>query len=91
MKDWLKVILFAGFVAVVMATATGFKYVTVDYTVTESDKLQTIAERFIIRNTGTVRDIREFREGIRELNYSIVGNGEPLQGEILKINYWEAD
>jgi uncharacterized membrane-anchored protein len=91
MKDWLKVILFAGFVAVVMATATGFKYVTVDYTVTESDKLQTIAERFIIRNTATVREINEFTEGIREQNYSTIGDGEVTAGQFIEINYWEAE
>ena len=89
MKDWLKVILFAGFVAVVLATTTGFK--TADYTVVEGDTLQTIAEQFVVRNTGTVRQIDEFTEGLRELNYSIIGDGEPLQGEILKINYWEAE
>jgi hypothetical protein len=54
----MKQILFVVLMAVVLTTLTGFKYVTVDYTVTATDTLQSIAERFITKNTGTVTFVR---------------------------------
>ncbi|MBU2701111.1 nucleoid-associated protein YgaU [Sporomusaceae bacterium BoRhaA] len=93
-KDYLKVLAWGVFVAVCLTALTGYtrdevKYVTVTYTVTKSDTLQTIAERFIVKNTGTVRQIDEFREGIRELNFDVIGNDEVKPGQILKIGWWE--
>ena len=74
---------------VIVVTQCGYTYVTETYTVTKSDTLQGIAERFIVRNTGSIRQIDEFREGIRDENFEVVGNDEVTAGEILKINYWE--
>lgn len=95
MKNWVKLILFSILMAIAMFLLTGFLrheicYVTETYTVTKSDTLQGIAERFIVKNTGTVRQIDEFREGIRELNYSVIGDDDDVKsGEILQIGYWE--
>jgi hypothetical protein len=93
-KDYFKVLGFGVLVALCLAFLSGYtrdevKYVTVTYTVTKSDTLQSIAERFIIQNTGTVRQIDEFREGIRELNFDVIGNDEVKPGQVLKIGYWE--
>jgi ABC-type glycerol-3-phosphate transport system substrate-binding protein len=90
-RAFLKVVLAALVLGAVMAFLTGFKFETVDYTVVAGDTLQSIAEKFIVRNTGTVRGIKEFEEGIRDENYEVIGDGGVLPGEILKINYWEAD
>jgi Tfp pilus assembly protein FimV len=76
---------------VIVVTQCGYTYVTETYTVTKSDTLLTIAEQFIVKNTGTVRQIDEFCEGIREENYDVIGNGEVHAGEVLKITYWETD
>lgn len=76
---------------VIVVTQCGYRYMTETYTVTKSDSLPTIAERFITKNTGSVRQIDEFCEGIREENFDVIGNGEVHAGEVLKINYWEAD
>ncbi|MBU2704133.1 hypothetical protein Ga0466249_005287 [Sporomusaceae bacterium BoRhaA] len=76
---------------VIVVTQCGYTFVTETYTVTTTDTLQSIAERFITKNTGTVRKIDEFEEGIRELNFDVIGNGDVRKGETLKITYWEAD
>ncbi len=93
-KNYL-IVLAAGIaIALVLAFATGFTqqkvvYVEQTYTVTKLDCLQGIAERFIIKNTGSVRRVDEFAEGIKELNYSVIGDGDVKCGETLIIGYWE--
>jgi hypothetical protein len=87
----LKVALMALLVAVVMATLTGFKFVEVNYTAVRGDTLQEVAERYIVKNTATIRDIKEFKEGIREENFDVIGNREITLGDVLKITWWEAD
>ncbi|MBU2704097.1 Tfp pilus assembly protein FimV [Sporomusaceae bacterium BoRhaA] len=90
-KHTITVIMKIAVLLVIVVTQCGYTYVTETYTVTGSDTLQSIAERFITKNTGTVREIREFKEGIRELNFDVIGNGDVRAGETLKITYWEAD
>lgn len=93
-KNYLIVLLFGIIVAAILATQTGFtrdeiRYVATTYTVQQSDSLETISERFIKLNTATDRRLDEFQEGIREANYSIIGDGDVKEGEILTIGYWE--
>jgi hypothetical protein len=87
-KDTVSIVMKIAVLLVIVVTQCGYTYITETYTVTGSDTLQSIAERFITKNTGTVREIREFKEGIRELNFDVIGNGEVRAGEILKIGYW---
>ncbi|HWP50839.1 MAG TPA: LysM domain-containing protein [Clostridia bacterium] len=63
--------------------------VTIHYTVATGDTLQLIAERYC---PGTdPRQVAEFREGIRELNYDALGDAEVWPGLVLSINRWEED
>ena len=48
--------------------ATGYEYIIEEYVVQENDTLEKIADEFIIKNTYGEREIREFTEGIKELN-----------------------
>ncbi|SDD88562.1 LysM peptidoglycan-binding domain-containing protein [Sporomusa acidovorans] len=65
------------------------------YTVISGDTLDKIAYRYIVKSS-VCRDIREFREGIIELNWDRVFNGRYPHGAIyagdrLQINYWKED
>lgn len=96
LADCLKVLAFGIVIALLLATQTGFTrsetvYVTEMYTVQQDELLQTIAERYIVKNTGSVRRVDEFADGIRERNYSIIGDGDVKAGEVLTIGYWEVE
>lgn len=92
-KELLAFIAFCILITIVLATQTSFtrnnvRYVTEMYTVQPNDSLTSVSERYIGKNTGTVRQIDEFREGIKELNFDVIGDGEVKAGEVLKIGYW---
>jgi hypothetical protein len=61
--------------------------VSIQYTVNTGDSLQTIAERYCPGNDP--RQVAEFREGIRELNYDVIGESNVWTGLVLEINRWE--
>ena len=62
--------------------------VQVSYEVQQGDTLNSIAEKYVQKNTYGSRDINEFREGIRELNDWLLTR-ELKPGDVLRINYWE--
>lgn len=79
-------------IALTLMILTGFtsseiRYKIDSYTVQQNDTLQSIAECYILKNTGTKREINEFREGIREANYDVIGDSEVKPGQILQIGY----
>lgn len=61
--------------------------VAIQYSVNNGDTLQSIAEQYC--QGDDPRQVAEFREGIRELNYDVIGESEIWSGLILKINIWE--
>lgn len=73
----------------------GAVLVTETCTVAQGDTLDTIAARYMAKNSYGARDIREFRQGIIELNYELLGNRENpaliYPGDKLKVNYWRLD
>ncbi len=60
--------------------------VAMQYTVNSGDTLQSIAEQYC--QGDDPRQIAEFREGIRELNYSVIGESDVWEGVVLEINRW---
>ena len=65
------------------------KLVETVYTVRKGDTLRDISERFLPLNTGVRRYIREFEEGIVELNPELWENrGSIYPGQEIRINYW---
>lgn len=58
--------------------------VVMQYTVSPGDTLQSIAEQYC--QGDDPRQVAEFREGIRELNYSVIGESDVWAGLILEIN-----
>lgn len=64
-----------------------FALIVMQHTCSTSDTLQSIAERYCQGNDA--RQVAEFREGIRELNYDVIGESDVWAGLILKINQWE--
>lgn len=68
------------------------RLVEAEYTVKRGDTLWTIAEEYIQYNTGGEREIREFKQGIVELNPKLKMRNEKIYaGEKLRINYWVKD
>ncbi len=61
--------------------------VAMQYSVNNGDTLQSIAEQYC--QGDDPRQVAEFREGIRELNYDVIGESEIWTGLVLKINIWE--
>lgn len=66
------------------------------YTVRSGDTLWSIAGRYMALNTYGPRDIREYKEGIKELNPWLDTperqyGGLLLPGDKLRINYWPKD
>jgi hypothetical protein len=61
--------------------------VAMQYTVNSGDTLQSIAEQCC--QGDDPRQVVEFREGIRELNYGVIGESEVWAGLVLEINWWE--
>ncbi|HWR06174.1 peptidoglycan-binding protein LysM [Sporomusa sp.] len=68
------------------------KLVTEVYIVQSGDRLWNIAANYMDKNTYGPREIREFYQGIIELNYDSVFAGRKpglvLPGDRLQINYW---
>jgi len=62
--------------------------VHVSYEAQEGDTLDSIAETYVQKNTYGVRDVSEFKEGIRELNDWLLTR-DVKKGDVLRINYWE--
>ncbi len=62
-------------------------FITSQYTCSAGDTLQSIAEQYC--QSDNHRQVMEFREGIRELNYDLIGDGEVWEGLVLEINRWE--
>ncbi|MGL5512583.1 MAG: hypothetical protein ACRDBM_05000, partial [Sporomusa sp.] len=67
--------------------------VTETYIVRSGDTLDEISYRFMKRSAAK-RDVREFREGIIELNWDTVFKdrqpyGLLMPGDRLQINYWK--
>ena len=62
--------------------------VLVSYEAQEGDTLDSIAEKYVQKNTYGVRDFDEFKEGIRELNDWLLTR-DVKKGDVLRINYWE--
>jgi hypothetical protein len=61
--------------------------VTTQYTVLGNDTLQGIAEKFCRSNNRI--EVAEFREGIREINYDMLGEREVKEGMVLAINQFK--
>jgi hypothetical protein len=61
--------------------------IAIQYTCSNIDTMQSVAERYCKGNDP--RQVAEFREGIRELNYDAIGESEVWAGLVLKINRWE--
>ncbi len=62
-------------------------YVLVTYEVEAGDTLDSIAKTYMKKNTYAPRDIKEFRQGIIELNpWLLDRNMKP--GDRLEIRYW---
>jgi len=65
----------------------GLVLVAMQYTVNSGDTLQSIAEQYC--QGDDPRQVAEFREGIRELNYEVIGESDVWAGVVLNINQWE--
>jgi LysM repeat protein len=61
--------------------------ITNHYTVTDGDTLQSIAEKFC--QSDNKIQVAEFREGIRELNYDIIGEGDVEKGMVILVNQFK--
>jgi hypothetical protein len=61
--------------------------VAMQYSVSTGDTLQSIAEQYC--QGDDPRQVAEFREGIRELNYDVIGESEVWAGLKIVINRWE--
>lgn len=61
--------------------------VAMQYSVNNGDTLQSIAEQYC--QGDDPRQVAEFREGIRELNYDVIGESEVWAGLKIIINRWE--
>lgn len=62
------------------------------YTVRTGDTLWAISEQYLQKNTYGPRDIREFYQGIIEINQDVLASREPGEihpGDKLTINYWQ--
>ena len=97
LKDWLIVIGFSILLALVAWILTGAAenpqaiLITETYTVCKGDTLDTIADKFIAKNTYGTRYHDEFKEGIIEINWDRVFADRPgrniYPGDKLVVNY----
>lgn len=94
-NDWLVLIAIVGVIAMAVTSCGAAEpagtLVTETYFVKPGDTLWTIAEQYIQKNTDGPRDIREFYQGIIEINYDLLKDRPPgliLPGDKLQINYW---
>lgn len=59
------------------------------YVVKAGDTLWDISERYLAKNTGTVRYILEYKSGIEELNpWLLERKGEIYPGDKITLTYW---
>ena len=59
------------------------------YTVQPGDRLCSISEEYLQKNTGGRRYILEFKEGIKELNPWLIDSKEQVHpGDKVTISYW---
>jgi len=69
--------------------------ITEQYTVQDGDTLTSIAKRYVdIIPLINESAFKVFREGIVEINYTILKNRkdhEVQTGDVIKINYWRID
>ena len=61
--------------------------VSIQYTCSTGDTLQSVAEQYC--QGDNPQQVAEFREGIRELNYDVIGEGDVWAGLEIVINRWE--
>lgn len=94
-----KQLVLAGLIAAAVASCGNAELkghlVSETYTVKSGDTLTAISYQFM-KKSSVKRDIREFREGIIELNYDRIfkdryPHGLIIAGDRLQINYWQAD
>lgn len=64
-----------------------FALVAIQHSCSTSDTLQSIAEQYC--QSDDQRQVAEFREGIRELNYDVIGESDVWAGLVLQINRWQ--
>ena len=80
-------IMLVGFSTVGFASPKPYTMIQEHYMVVQGDTLDSIASNHIIKNTYGVREIKEFKEGIKELNPQLLQR-EVEPGEVININYW---
>jgi len=94
-----KQLVLAGLIAAAVASCGNAELkghlVSETYIVKSGDTLTDISYQFM-KKSSVKRDIREFREGIIELNYDRVfkdryPHGLIIAGDHLQINYWQED
>ena len=61
--------------------------VAIQHICSPGETLQSLAEEYC--PGSRIRKVAEFREGIRELNYDVIGEGDVWVGLELRINSWE--
>ena len=61
--------------------------VVIQHTCFIGDTLQSIAEQYC--QGDDPRQVAEFREGIRDLNYDVIGEGDVWAGLEIVVNQWE--
>lgn len=84
---------FALFICLIVSNICySHELITEYYDAQEGDTLSTIAERFMKKNTYSVRELNEFENGILEINPFLVKRAKEgfliYAGETIKINYW---
>ena len=70
--------------------AEPWKLIEDEHMIQEGETLDSIAADYIKLNTYGQRELREFKSGIIELNYSVLKDGL-VPGTIIQINYWIND
>lgn len=61
--------------------------ISIQYNVASGDTLQSIAEQFC--HTENKTEFAEFKEGIRQINYDLIGNGDVKTGMVITINQFK--
>jgi hypothetical protein len=61
--------------------------VAVQHVCSTGETLQSVAEQYC--QGDDPRQVAEFREGIRELNYDVLGESDVWAGVLIKINCWK--
>ena len=67
--------------------AAGYQLMQDKYTAENGDSLDSITIKYISKNTYGVREFKEFKSGIIELNPWLLER-EVKPGDIIYINYW---